>query len=289
MRILTLTVDGKKRYIPLNESGGFFLTELRGIVSFDDIKEAEKLGAGDMSVSSREVCCDIDSISEYGKISGLWEFADKVIRCMEKCGRMTAESTFFHTYVYWKNKCGYLKTRLADGAELTAKDAGWAAKFTEAARETILTALSDEPVWDYILGAFQSGYFTAERLREMAEHKLMNEEFPGGAVAELCCCDDEEMEEFLAGENSRRENTALWKESVPGYFRLMWEEGRMTERDYMRRSGMWCDGYYTDLDEFEFYEGRLSEDTLKTVKAYRDMAREQLLVIYRFFGIPEKV
>lgn len=285
MSVITLTAGGKKRYIPVGEKGDFFLTGLRGIVYFNDREEAEVLSGGDIQ-GCREVCCDIDSISEYDKIPGLWEFADEVIRCMEKCGRMTAEYAFFEIYIYWKNKCGYLKTRLTDGAELTTKDAGWAAKFTGASRETILAALSDEPIWDYIMGALQSGYLTAERLREMAEHKLMNEEFPDSAVTELCCCGDEDIDGIVGIENARRNVFySLWHESVPGYFRLMWEEGRITEREYMHLSGMWCDGYDIGLDDFEFYEDRLSDDTLKTVGRYRDMAKEQLQEIYRFFGV----
>lgn len=290
MRILTLTADGKKRYIPVNENGEFFLTELRGIVSFDDIKEAEKIVAGDMSDSSREVCCDIDSVGEYDKIIGLWEFSGRVARCMENCGRAMAEYAFFDVYSYWKNKCGQLKNKLAAGERLTARDTRLTAGFTQAARETVLEALTDEPVWDYILGAFQSGYLTSEELRELAENKLMNEDCPGEAVTELCCCDDKDVESVICMENSRRYIcSALWQESVPGYYRLMWEEGRLTEREYMRLSGMWCDGYDVDLGDFEFYEGKLSDDTLKTVEAYRDMVREQLRAIYKFFGIPEKV
>ena len=158
MPVITLTADGKKKYIPLNENGEFFLTELRGIVSFDDIKEAERLAAGDMSDRSREVCCDINSIGEYDKINGLWEFSGGVARCMENCGRAAAESAFFHRWVSLNKKSGYLKNRLAAGETLTAKNSGLAAEFTKTARETVLAGLSDEPVWDYIMGAIKSRY-----------------------------------------------------------------------------------------------------------------------------------
>lgn len=289
MRILTLTADGKKRYIPLNESGEFFLTELRGIVSFDDIKEAERLAAGDMPDSSREVCCDIDSVGEYDKIIGLWEFSGRVAMCMENCGRATAESAFFHRWVRLNKKSGYLKSRLAVGEKLTAKDSGLAAEFTGTARKTVLAGLSDEPVWDYILGAFQSGYLTSEELRELAENKLMNEDCPGGAVTELCCCDDKDVESVICMENSRRDIcSALWQESVMGYFRLLYEEGRISKEEYMLRDSEWCYGYGF-LREDEFYSKNPSSRTLGITKAYRDMAREQLRVIYRFFGVPEKV
>ena len=154
MPVITLTADGKKKYIPLNENGEFFLTELRGIVSFDDIKEAERLAAGDMSDRSREVCCDINSIGEYDKINGLWEFSGGVARCMENCGRAAAESAFFHRWVSLNKKSGYLKNRLAAGETLTAKNSGLAAEFTKTARETVLAGLSDAPAMRRPSGSF---------------------------------------------------------------------------------------------------------------------------------------
>lgn len=290
MPVITLTADGKKKYIPLNENGEFFLTELRGIVSFDDIKEAERLAAGDMSDRSREVCCDINSIGEYDKINGLWEFSGGVARCMENCGRAAAESAFFHRWVSLNKKSGYLKNRLAAGETLTAKNSGLAAEFTKTARETVLAGLSDEPVWDYIMGAIKSGYIPAENLRKMAEHKLLRGDSPDGAAAGLCCCTgDEETERFIYSEMSRFYVCCeLWQESVLGYFRLLYEEGRISKEEYMLRGGEWCYscGF---LSEDEFYSEHLSRRTLRLTKAYRDMAREQLRVIYRFFGVPEKV
>lgn len=289
MSVITLTADGKKRYIPLNENGEFFLTELRGIVSFDDIKEAEKFAAEDMPGSFREVCCDINSVGEYDKIIGLWEFSGSVARCMENCGRARAAYTVFDIYRHWKNKCGQLKNKLAAGEKLTARDTRLTAGFTQAARETVLEALTDEPVWDYMTGAFMSGYLTSEELRELAENKLMNEDCPNGAVTELCCCDDKDVESVICMENSRRDIcSVLWKESVMGYFRLLYEEGRISKEEYMLRDSEWCYGYGF-LREDEFYSKNPSSRTLGITKAYRNMAREQLRVIYRFFGVPGKI
>lgn len=293
-RMLRLTLCGRERFVPI-KNDDFMLTKLRGIRSFSNFREAEKaLGEKIPPGALTVVDCDINNLNESEKLLRLWELAEQAVNCMSRCGRETAEYSIFVTYKYCKTVCeiGQSSTleKIRSGQPLTVKEKGEALRLTDAARYALVMAAEDEHIWDYAAGAVMSGYLSYEELCRMAENALLSgNSHP--VLSELCMASGEdEALSIIHTENSRREfSTALWQESVIGYYLLLEEEGRISHDKAMGRCAVWCDGYGLAYeDEMIRWEASGRTDELFPVysgemEMYKKMAKAQVRALRRFF------
>lgn len=294
-RIIRLDLNGRERFVPIKKDD-FMMTELRGIRSFSDLDEAEnalgeKIHPGALTVAD----CDINNLNDREKLLNLWELADRAVNCMSRCGRLTAEYSLFWGFIRCKSACECgspnLFQKIRSGQRLTVKEKGETLRLTEAARYALVMAEEDEHIWDYAAGAVDSGYLPYEELCLMAENAMLSGN-THPVLPELCTASSEkEVLSIIHTENARSEfATALWQESVIGYYLLLEEEGRISHDKAMSLCAIWCDGYsFAGEDELFDWEDAGKPDELFPMKPgkmemYKKMAKAQIRALKKFFG-----
>ncbi|MDE6592911.1 MAG: hypothetical protein K2K57_07610 [Oscillospiraceae bacterium] len=292
-RLIRLILSGREQFVPVKKDD-FMLTALRGIRSFSDFEDAENaLGEKISCVNLPVVECDINNLNDSEKLLRLWELAEQAVKCMSRCGRLTAECSLFGGFIRYKAVCECypnLFQKIRSWQQLTVKEKGEALRLTEAARYALVMAAEDEHIWDYAAGAVRSGYLPYEELCQMAENALLSGN-PHPVLSELCMASgEEEALSIIHTENSRSEfATALWQESVIGYYLLLEEEGRISHDKAMGLCAVWCDGYGLACeDELIHWEASGRPDEIFPMKPYamemyKSMAKEQMRALRKFF------
>ena len=251
---LKLIIDGQNIFSIWHTDG--FVCKNHRILTFADenaaMHHAENHGI-QLICQGDTVNCDITDLNDCNAIADLWNTASDA-----------ASSADLH-FSGDDNEYSELYAKIVSGCNLpalehddfqpkwTVHETGMLRNILTSAETVLKTAVSPLPLRIYALAAVNSGYITADRLRELAFSRIERTISPEAWVIDLAAADnDNEITAVLAEAwNSDTYSHDEYRCSMMGHYYLRYKENRLSLTDFLRICGDYSDAYgITDCEDF---------------------------------------